>query len=83
MLSIDEFEKKIQDEIHPNLWISKNLHTSDMAGVYMGNHYIQVSLPQRRIHRAFNPDYKARPNDRPYRTIPEAERDINRKIHHY
>jgi len=80
-MHINEFENKIQDEIREGLHIKRNLHTSDVAGVHMGTTYINVSLPQYKIYRSFNPNYKAREKGRPFRTIPEAMRDIRQKIH--
>lgn len=81
-MTIEEFENKIQEEIHPNLWISKNEKTSDVAGVYMGNHYLSVGVPQRLILPGKTEAYKDRGGVK-YRGIKEAVHDINQAIHHY
>jgi hypothetical protein len=76
---ITDFEKKIKDEIHPDLSIRINPNADDIAGVYLNNTYMGIALPPQEIRDEFNPKY-ADHRGSPYRSIQQALDLINGKL---
>ena len=76
---ITDFEKKIKDEIHPDLSIRINPNSDDIAGVYLNNIYMGIALPPQEIHEQFREKYADR-RGAPYRSIQQAEGIIKGKL---
>lgn len=76
---INDFEKKIQSEIDSDLNIRTNKNSDDIAGIYLGDHYIGVSVPPKEIFEEKNGGYKDSVGHT-YRTIGEALEIIPPKI---
>ncbi len=68
---ITDFEKKIQEEIHPDLSIRINPNSDDIAGVYLGSTYMGIALPPQEIKEEFSPKYVDRRGS-PYRCMQQA-----------
>lgn len=80
MTPIRDFEKKIQKEIHPELHLEINTYGApDVAGAYLGNYYLGVSLPSRGLFPGRREDYTDA-NGVVWRSVPEAEMMIRAKI---
>jgi hypothetical protein len=76
---ITEFEKKIKEEIHPDLNIRINPNSDDIAGVYLGDSYMGVALPPEEIKDEFSPKYTDK-RGYPYRCIQQALDMISGKL---
>lgn len=78
-MQITDFEKKIQEEIHPDLSIRVNPNADDIAGVYYQGVYMGVAIPAQEIRDTFSEKYTDRMGH-PYRSIEQAEAIIKGKL---
>jgi hypothetical protein len=78
-MTITDFEKKIQEEIHPDLTIRINPNSDDIAGVYLNNTYMGIAVPPQEIREEFSPKYTDK-RGAPYRCIQQAEDIIKGKL---
>ena len=76
---ITQFEKKIQEEINPDLTIKVNPNADDIAGIYYKNVYMGIAIPPQEIHETFSEKYVDRMGHA-YRTTEQAEGIIRGKI---
>jgi len=76
---ITDFEKKIQEEIHPELTIRVNPNSDDIAGVYLNDTYMGIALPPQEIREEFSPKYVDRRGS-PYRCVQQALDIISGKL---
>jgi len=78
-MTIKDFEKKIQAEIHPDITIRINPNSEDIAGVYLNNTYMGIALPPQEIQEMFSSKY-VDSRGAPYRCIEQAEAIIKGKL---
>lgn len=76
---ITDFEKKIQQEINPDLTIRINPNADDIAGVYYKGVYMGIALPPQEIREEYNPKYCDSRNY-PYRSVQMALDIISGKL---
>lgn len=76
---ITQFEKKIQEEINPDLTIKVNPNADDIAGIYYKNVYMGIAVPAQEIRETFSEKYTDRMGH-PYRSMEQAEGIIRGKI---
>lgn len=81
MMSIEDFEKVIQEEINADLTIRTNPNASDIAGVYFKEHFIGVSVPPKEIHKEVSMQ-RTDALGHPYKTIDFAKELIAGKLKH-
>lgn len=81
MLSIKDFQKKIQKEIDKDLTIKTNPNAKDIAGVYYKGNFIGVSVPPKEIHEEISTS-RVDAMGQPYKTIGFAEELIKGKLEH-
>lgn len=74
---IEHFEQKIKHEIDARLYI-KYLNR-DVAGVYFGHNYLDISVPRKHIYEQQNPEYTDR-NGAPYRSVSQTMELIKAKM---
>lgn len=78
-MKITEFEAKIQKEFDKDLNIRPNKNSDDIAGIYLGNHYISIAVNPLEIKEEKDKnfvDYYGHP----YRTIDEVLEILPAKI---
>lgn len=78
-MKIQEFEKKIQEEIDSELTVRPNPNADDIAGVYWRDLYISVAVPSGEIREEYSKDYTDNLGH-PYRNIQMAMDQIAGKL---
>lgn len=81
MMTTKDFEKKIQDEIDPNLTIRINPNADDIAGVYFNDIYLGVAVPPNEIHKEMSMQ-RTDATGTPYKTLDFAYDVIKGKLGH-
>ena len=68
MMTIEDFEKKIQNEIDTDLSIRVNPNAEDIAGVYYKDIYVGVAVPPKEIYEELSMS-RTDAVGQPYKTI--------------